>query len=274
VAQGYANIASALFGGLCATGTIARTATNVRAGAHGPVSGILHAVFLLAILMIAAPLVSYIPLATLAAILAVVSWNMAEKAEFARLLRGDRAEALVLLVTFLLTIFRDLTEGIAAGVTLGALVFMHRMAEAVQVSSNVDIGVDDEADATGPDRAAYSPEPQSVVVYRIAGPFFFGAASQVAQTLTVIGRAPRVYVLDLSAVPVVDATAAHELQSFVEDARGSGAAVYLAGASSQVLRSLLRNGVDRRRVRLFKDVATAKRVAETGSRGLSDAPPD
>ena len=112
VAQGVANIGSALFGGICVTGTIARTATNVRAGARGPVSGMLHALFLLAFMLIAAPLASYIPLAALAAVLVVVAWNMAEKHEFATLLRSSWGDATVLLATFLLTIFRDLTEGI------------------------------------------------------------------------------------------------------------------------------------------------------------------
>src|SRR4051794_10385577 len=130
-AQGVANIASALFGGFCVTGTIARTATNVRAGARGPVSGMLHSLFVLAFMMIAAPLAAYIPLAALAAVLAVVAWNMAEKHEFISLLRASRGDAVVLLATFLLVVFRDLTEGILAGFLIGTLLFMHRMAQAV-----------------------------------------------------------------------------------------------------------------------------------------------
>jgi SulP family sulfate permease len=119
VAQGVANIASPLFGGICATGTIARTATNVRAGAVGPVSGMMHSVFLLLFILVAAPLASYVPLAALAGLLATVAWNMAERHEFAAILTHSRGEAAVLLATFLLTIFRDLTEGIAVGVVLG-----------------------------------------------------------------------------------------------------------------------------------------------------------
>ena len=136
VAQGYANIASAFFGGVCATGTIARTATNVRAHAKGPASGMLHAVFLLLFMVIAAPVASYIPLAALAAVLATVAWNMVERSQIALILRHDRGEAVVLLATFLLTVFRDLTEGIAVGVTLGAILFMHRMAQLVPVTSH------------------------------------------------------------------------------------------------------------------------------------------
>ena len=133
VAQGVANIASALFGGLCATGTIARTATNVRAGSVGPVSGMLHAAILLAVVLVAAPLASYVPLAASGAMLVVVASNMAERHEFAAILTRSRGEAAVLLATFLLTVFRDLIEGIAVGVVLRSLVFMHRMAQLVAV---------------------------------------------------------------------------------------------------------------------------------------------
>ena len=133
VAQGLANIASSIFGGITATGTIARTATNVRAGAHGPIAGILHAVFILIFMLVAAPLAGYIPLSALAAILVVVAWNMAERAEFKLLLLNSRADAVVLLSTFLLVIFVDLPTGIVVGVVLGCLMFMHRMAEAIAV---------------------------------------------------------------------------------------------------------------------------------------------
>ena len=133
VAQGIANMASALFGGICVTGTIARTATNVRSGARSPVSGMLHALFLLLFMLVAAPLASYIPLAALAAVLAVVAWNMAERHAFATLIKASRGDAIVLLATFLLVVFRDLTEGILVGFGLGALLFLHRMAQAVEV---------------------------------------------------------------------------------------------------------------------------------------------
>jgi SulP family sulfate permease len=126
VAQGTANIASALFGGICVTGTIARTATNIRAGAKGPIAGMAHSLFLLLFMLIAAPLAGYIPLAALAAVLAVVAWNMAERHAFAKLLRDRRGEALVLLATFLLVMFRDLTEGILAGCALAFALYCWR----------------------------------------------------------------------------------------------------------------------------------------------------
>ena len=136
VAQGFANIGSALFGGICVTGTIARTATNVRAGARGPVAGMLHSLFLLAFMLLAAPLASYIPLATLAGVLAVVAWGMAERHEFARIIRAWGGEALVLLATFLLTIFTGLAEGIAVGALLSALIFIYRRRDASPPARN------------------------------------------------------------------------------------------------------------------------------------------
>ena len=133
VAQGVGNIAAAACGGMPVTGTIARTATNIRAGARGPVAGLLHSLYLLIFVLVAMPLVAYIPLAALAGVLVVVAWAMADKAEFGLLLRTSRADALVLLSTFLLTVFVDLLTGIGVGVLLGSFLFMHRMAEAIDV---------------------------------------------------------------------------------------------------------------------------------------------
>src|SRR4051812_11871254 len=171
VAQGFANIGSGLFGGICVTGTIARTATNVRAGARGPVSGMLHSIFLLLFMLVAAPLASYIPLATLAAVLAVVAWNMAEKHEFLTLLRSSWGDATVLLATFLLTIFRDLTEGILVGFAIGAVLFIHRMAEMTGVEAAAPLVPDDQADESNGDRQAYDAglaTDRDVMVYRIS----------------------------------------------------------------------------------------------------------
>src|SRR5215213_2065051 len=186
VAQGIANIGAALFGGLCATGTIARTATNVRAGAIGPVSGILHALFLLAFMLVAAPLAAYIPLAALAGILAVVAWNMAERHEFLAILTRSRGEALVLLATFLLTVFRDLTEGILVGVVLGSFLFMHRMAQLVAVEGGTPLLEDDQADHQ--ESALDVSAGRGVLVYRVTGPLFFGASATLAATLERIGE--------------------------------------------------------------------------------------
>src|ERR1700738_2440741 len=172
VAQGFANIGSALFGGICVTGTIARTATNARAGARGPLAGMLHSVFLLLFMVIAAPLASYIPLAALAAVLVVVAWTMAEKQEFATLLRSSWGDAIVLLATFLLTIFRDLTEGILVGFALGAVLFIHRMAEMTGIEEHSPLVAADRPDDGNGERVPYDPAlaiDRDVLVYRITG---------------------------------------------------------------------------------------------------------
>ena len=256
VAQGLANIASALFGGLTATGTIARTATNVRAGAHGPVAGMLHAAFILLFMLVAAPLAGFIPLAALAAILAVVAWNMAERAEFKSLLTASRGEAAVLLATFGLTVFRDLTEGIIVGVTLGCLVFMHRMAQAIEVETHRPLPMveEDRADAGDGARPAYDPDAEyatasDIVIHRISGAFFFGAASTVAATLERIGEPPRGFILDLSRVPFVDYSAAHSLHGFLRKAARHDAVVYLTGAPPHIRRELIRFGIRKPLVR-------------------------
>ena len=263
VAQGTANIASALFGGICVTGTIARTATNVRAGARGPIAGMLHSLILLIFLSVAAPLASAIPLAALAGVLVVVAWNMAEKHEFTILLRASRGDAVVLLTTFLLVIFRDLTDGILVGFGIGALLFLHRMAHAVEIERPVLLAEDDQADGTNGDAHGYdaaTAADHDVIVYRITGAFFFGAVGVVAATLDRIGEHPRAYVLDLSGVPVLDSTAAAMIAGFARDARRHGAAVHIAGARPAVRRLLVMHGTRPPEVRFRTELAQA--VAE------------
>jgi sulfate permease, SulP family len=274
VAQGVANLASPLFGGFCVTGTIARTATNVRSGARGPISGMLHAVFLLLFMLVAAPLASYIPLAALAAVLAVVAWNMAEKHEFATLLRASRGDAVVLLATFLLVIFRDLTEGILVGFGLGTLLFLHRMAQAVEVESARPLVEEDRADTvTGrePYDAATATD-RDVVVYRISGAFFFGAAATVAAVLDRLAEHPKAYVIDVSAVALLDSTAATTIEGFVRKAQRQGAVVYIAGASPPIRRVLLRHGVRPPRVRFKAALADAIAAAHSKVAAVEPAP--
>lgn len=246
VAQGIANIGSALFGGICVTGTIARTATNVRSGAIGPVAGMLHSLFVLAFMVFAAPLAGYIPLATLAGVLATVAWNMAERHAFIEILTRSRGEAVVLLATFLLTVFRDLAAGITVGVVLGSLLFMHRMAQIVSVESGTPFLQGDEADVIGSGRQAYSGaeiSDRDVMVYRLSGPLFFGASTTVASVLERIGRYPKMIILDLSAVPLADSTAASALKSFAAKAHQNGARVVIAAASPAVRHALVRDGL-------------------------------
>jgi len=274
LAQGIANIASPLFGGICVTGNIARTATNVRAGARGPVSGMLHSAFLLLFMLVAAPLASYIPLATLAGVLAVVAWNMAEKHEFALLLRVSRGDAVVLLVTFLLVIFRDLTEGILVGFSLSALLFLHRMAKAVEVENAPPLVEEDKADTTNGDRRVpYDPTLSSdpdVAIVRISGAFFFGAASTVGAVLDSIADSHKAFVVDFSAVPFLDSTAATMIGRTAAKARRHGVDVYLTGASRAVRRVLLAHGV-RRGVKYRPDIATAVADFKRGRESATSA---
>ncbi|MGD9920621.1 MAG: SulP family inorganic anion transporter [Pseudorhodoplanes sp.] len=263
VAQGVANMAAAVSGGTPVTGTIARTATNIRAGARGPVAGILHSVYLLIFVIVAMPLVAYIPLASLAGVLVVVAWAMADKAEFGLLLRTSLADAVVLLSTFLLTIFVDLLTGIAVGVLLGSFLFMHRMAEAIDVQGGAKLVRDDVADAEN-SRPSYRGRvmPGDVMVYRISGAFFFGATARVNLILDRVVNPPRVFVLDFSDVPFIDITAAAALERFVQRLHKAHTRVYFAGVRPHVRRAFGLPGLRGRSVRYVTSVEKALESAE------------
>ena len=263
VAQGFANVASALFGGICVTGTIARTATNVRAGAHGPVAGMLHALFLLAFMLVAAPLASYIPLSALAGVLAVVAWNMIEKQAFATLIRSSRGDALVLLVTFLLVVLRDLTEGIVIGFALGSVLFIDRMAKSVAVETELPLAQEDVADDVNGDRHAYEARDAgdaATVIYRISGAFFFGAASTVGAVLDRIADQRRNFILDCSRVPLIDSTGANVLEGAARKAAKAGVRFYIAGASPQTRRMLMTHGLRQPEVTYVASVEEAQEL--------------
>ena len=267
VAQGVANIASGLFGGFCVTGTIARTATNVRSGARGPVSGMMHAGFLLSFMLIAAPLASYIPLAALGGVLAVVAWNMVERHAMAMLFRASRGEALVLMVTLLLTVFRDLTEGIVVGFALGAVLFIHRMAEATRVESGRPFMLDDVADSANGGREAYDSSlaaDPDVVVYHLKGAFFFGAAATVGAVLDRIADHHRAFVLDFSEAPFLDSTGANTIAGAVEKAERASVKVYLTGTTADMRRTLASHGLGESRVRYLDGIEQAVREARAG----------
>lgn len=259
VAQGVANLASGLFGGICVTGTIARTATNVRAGAHGPVAGMLHAAYILGFMVFGAPLIALVPLPALAAILVVVAWNMAERHAFACLVRASAGDRAVLLATFLLTIFVDLMTGIAVGVTMSALLFMHRMATEVAIE---DSGVDDAPD--GLEAVPPGPADREIIVYRISGPLFFGAVAITGSVLDRIGEHPRIFVLDLSRVPFVDSTGAATLGAFAGKLEAGGTRLVLACASPGVLRTLASHRLAPPRVGIADSVEQALAEARIG----------
>ena len=246
VAQGIANIASPLFGGMPATGAIARTATNIRSGAVSPVAGIMHAVFLLLFMLALGPLTAYIPLACLAAVLVVVAWNMSEIDRFRNLLRAPMGDRAILLLTFVLTVLVDLTVAIEVGVVLAAILFMHRMAEAVAIQSHTHLlehDVDDfnrPADEVHIRRASL---PAGVEAFELRGPFFFGVANRLGDVLDRIGPPPRAFILVMREVPLVDATGVSALREFTARCRRDDTRVVLAGLVPSVEQTLREMGV-------------------------------
>ncbi len=245
VAQGVANVAASLFGGFCVTGTIARTATNVRSGAHGPVAGILHAVFILLFMLIAAPLAAYIPLAALASVLAIVAWNMIERPAIAILVRSGWGEATVLGATFFLTIFRDLTEGIIVGFALGSVLFIQRMSRTTAVLTLAPfVGVDEADDSTV--FAPYNEETASnpdIVIYRITGALFFGATASIGSVLDRIQDSHKALIVDFSSVPFLDSTGANMIEGLAHKAHKHGVALWLTGASRDIQRVFVAHGL-------------------------------
>jgi len=266
VAQGVANVGASLFGGFCVTGTIARTATNVRAGGHGPIAGMLHAVFILLFMLIAAPLAAYIPLAALAGVLAVVAWNMIEKPAIAILIRSGWGEATVLGATFFLTIFRDLTEAIVVGFALGSVLFIQRMSRTTAVATDRPLVSHDEADTNRP-REAYDETTAAnadVVVYRITGALFFGATASIGSVLDRIQDSHKVLIVDFREVPFLDSTGANMIEGLAHKARKRGVALWLTGASRDIRQVFLTHGLKKPLVRYASSVDAAIAVLRGG----------
>lgn len=262
VAQGVANAASALFGGLPATGAIARTATNIRAGGRTPVSGMLHAAFLLAFMLLLAPLMRYVPLAGLAAILLIVAWNISEAEAFRHTLSAPKGDRLVLLLTFFLTVFFDLTLAIEVGVVVAAFVFMFRMAEAVEVQSGVRmIDSDDDSGADPTQRARL---PAGVEAFQISGPLFFGAANRLDDLLDQFRVPPKVFILRMRLVPVVDASGVHALEGLLERCQRRGIALVVSGLQPQPRRVLAQMRLHPREgaLHIVPDFDSALRLAD------------
>ncbi|MFT3965274.1 MAG: SulP family inorganic anion transporter [Sphingobium sp.] len=268
VGQGFANIASALFGGLPATGAIARTATNIKAGGITPVAGMLHAAFLLLFMLFASGLMAYVPLAALAAILFMVAWGMSEHHRFLQLLRMPNGDRALLLLTFGLTVLVDLTVAIGVGVTLASLVFMMRMSRTVEIASDMPGAArEDDAEEIGQRDAL----PEGVEIFRIDGPIFFGVANDLLDTLRRIGRAPKVIILRMRRVSLLDASGVTTIGDMVSQASAAGTQVILSGVRAQPLAMLERVslGLQSRRVIHCADLPEALRVAAA----ITAAPP-
>lgn len=223
VGQGVANCASAFFGGMPATGAIARTVTNIRSGAKTPVSGIMHALFILVAMLFLAPLASYIPLAALAAVLVIVAWNMSEQEKIRHLLKAPFGEQLVMVLTFVLTVAVDLTVAIEVGVVLAAILFMHQMSE------HADF-IEPDVDDLDPNKPKHPDEelPDGVIAYRLRGPLFFGVGSRLIDVVEQLNPAPKIFILRLGLVPMIDASGEAALRSFLDRCRKKGIFVILS----------------------------------------------
>lgn len=247
VAQGVANIASPLFGGIPATGAIARTATNIRTGGRTPLAGMTHAITLLLILIFLGKWAAMVPLCSLAAILVVVAYHMSEWQSFAGLLRAPRSDLVVLILTFALTIFVDLTVAVQVGIVVAALLFMKRMSDMTYVE-----GVSDEIRDPNEDPGEITESrrgrrfvsgheiPAGVEVYEVNGPFFFGAADKIKAVLTEIAEPPKVFILRMRNVPAIDATGIHALEQMAKKCRHDGTTMILTEIRQQPLRAIVR----------------------------------
>lgn len=268
IAQGVANLVCPFFGGLPVTGAIARTSANVKAGGRTPVSALVHAATLLLIVLFLAPLVRFVPLGVIAAVLVVVAFRMGEWHELARLRRMPVSDALVLLTTFGLTVVFDLVIAVEVGMILAAVLFIKRMAETTEIAP---VTARDELET--PEQVAHGKDiPDGVVVFRIFGPFFFGAAEKMEDALQRVGGLPRVLILRMQLVPAMDATALNALESIVERMQAAGGTVILSGPHRQPLDMMKKAGfidrLGRRNIRAHFDDALA-RAREV----LAGAPP-
>ncbi len=238
IAQGAANLGSAIFGGLPATGAIARTAANVRSGARTPVAGIVHSLALLGIVLVAAPLAKFVPLPVLSGILVVIGLNMGEWRNFGRLRGWPKSDASVFLISFILTVVADLTLAVEVGLILAAFLFIRRVSETTQITS-----VDERALDLAPEDSLHGKEvPKGVLVYQVAGAFLFGTADKLESALRGADRQPDVLILGMKRVMAMDATGIHALEELHAKLRRHGRWLLLAGPHTQPLMALSNAG--------------------------------
>jgi SulP family sulfate permease len=243
VAQGVANIVTPLFGGIPATGAIARTATNIRNGGRTPVAGMVHALVLLLIMLFVGRWASLIPLSCLAAILVVVAYNMSEWRSFQSMLRMPRSDVIVLLTTFGLTVIVDLTVAIEVGVVLAVFLFMRRMALVTNVGVVTRELDDDDDEKDDPGAIDKQDVPEGVEVYEVNGPFFFGAAYKFEEAMNIIERLPKVRILRMRDVPAIDSTGLHVMQEVFTTCRKNGIDFIVSGIHAQPLMAFEQSGL-------------------------------
>ena len=241
VGQGFANISSALFGGIPATGAIARTVTNIKNGGKTPIAGIIHSLTILVIVLFLGKWIVYVPMACLAGILVIVAYHMSEWRSFLGLLRGPRADVVVLVVTFFLTVMIDLTVAIEIGMVLAAFLFMHRMSQVtdIQVISKES----QEKEIEDEDTVRKIEVPDGVEIYDIKGPFFFGVSHEFEEVTRFVSKMPKVRILDLGDVPIIDATGLNSLKQFYNKCKHNHIHVIFSGVDHEVFRAIKTSGL-------------------------------
>jgi SulP family sulfate permease len=242
IAQGVANIIAPLFGGIPATGAIARTMTNINNGGRTPVAGIIHAVVLLLILLFLGNLTRHIPMACLAGVLVIVAYNMSEWRTFKNLLRGQKSDVAVLIATFLLTVIFDLTIAIEIGLLLALVLFLRRISETTQISI-FKHDVEKQEFIEGNTEVEKLVLPKGVEVYEIEGPFFFGVANKFEETMKQLGDKPRVRIIRMRKVPFMDSTGIHNLESLIKLSQKDKTKILLSGVNEQVAAVLEKSGI-------------------------------
>lgn len=266
MAQGIANIGSVLFGGIPATGAIARTATNIKTGAKTPIAGIIHSLTIFLIILAFAPIVSKISLAALSSVLIMVAWDMSELGHFLHLFKAPRGDVLVLLTTFLLTVFVDLTVGVGVGMVLAVFLFMKRIGDLSKIVSLTASEKVSPEESEKYDMAAIEKKhlPSEIEIYEITGPFFFGIADSLKTVLSNLEFPPKVFILRLRKVPMIDASGMYALKEFYNKCSKEGTKLTLSGVSDQLLRKLKKFGIidligeDR----IFSDINSALQYAK------------
>ena len=246
IGQGIANIITPMFGGIPATGALARTMASIKNGGKSPVTGIIHAVVLLLIYLFLMPYAIYIPLSCLAAILVQVAYNMSEWRSFKYLLRGDKSDVAVLLLTFFLTVIVDLTVAIEVGVLLAIVLFVRRVMKtsSVDVLDGTQVAATESDEPVSQEDIEYLDIPEGVDVYEINGPFFFGLASRIEELASIKGEKTKVRIIRMRKVPFIDSTGVNNLRNLCERTHKRGVTVILSGVNEEVHKSLVKFGVD------------------------------
>ena len=240
IGQGVSNIASTLFGGIPATGAIARTATNIKAGAISPVSGIAHAFWLLLFMLALTPLIIKVPLAALSGILTIIAWNMSEIKHIKSIMHSPRSDRFVLIVTFILTVLVDLNFAVQVGISLASLVFIHRMSEVggIRVLKGNNLDEDTGEVETDRDAIALKKVPEGVEVYELFGPLFFGVADKLSDTLLLMEPSPKVFILRMRHVPIMDAAGLHALAELHNGLKKHETTLLLSGVNHEIMKFL------------------------------------